>query len=168
MKGMNIFTVSRRALSAPSRILIQGKFHETPVQLFRVGGSKVFLRDWAIEQKKGSVLFDVKLGDDGLVHPTVGAVYPGPNGLSLRPAGPNLFEILANYDDPDKKLVVIPRGVKLPSELELVHEHGDSYSLQTTHPVPLADFNKTLQAFLKPFTTISAADYFKLYPIDTQ
>lgn len=41
--------------------------------------------------------YDFTPGEDNLYHPTIGDKYLGPNGLSLRPLGVNLADIVDRF-----------------------------------------------------------------------
>ncbi|RSH77319.1 uncharacterized protein EHS24_003630 [Apiotrichum porosum] len=117
------------------------------------------LRSHADQMAKGRTSFDLKLRRDGLVHPMpVGASYTTPNGMSLRPIGPNMDRILRNY--PGSPMVYgLQEGSRLPEDLCVVHERGDHYSLQTTRPVTLAQLNTTMTAFLESLPYQTAAQF---------
>jgi hypothetical protein len=51
--------------------------------------------------------------------------------MSVRPRGPNMWEILDNCRG-ICNVWIIPKGTPLPNELVLMHERGDHFSVQTT------------------------------------
>ncbi|KAJ5724005.1 hypothetical protein N7488_002040 [Penicillium malachiteum] len=56
--------------------------------------------------------------------------YEWPNGASIRPNGAGQQRIVHSYTGPNISIYSIPAGVPLPSDLIIVHEFGDHYSLQ--------------------------------------
>jgi len=55
-----------------------GRYTVIPVELFRINASeKVILRDFKAQEDKGRTSFDVKLAEDGLVHPKTGQTFEG-------------------------------------------------------------------------------------------
>ncbi|GAA6008970.1 hypothetical protein JCM10207_004047 [Rhodosporidiobolus poonsookiae] len=116
--------------------------------MFRTNaGSRVYLRDYAKQHARGRTSYDLHLGKDGLVHPIKGDVFAGPNGCSLRPHGYMQQEIVRNFDLPDTVIWQLKKGLKLPKNLVLYHEHTDHYSLQTRVPVTLDVLNTQLTDF---------------------
>jgi len=70
---------SYRALGQP----LLGRYQVLPVELFRIGASeKVILRDFEAKMNKGRSSLDVKLAEDGLVHPKPGDTFEGKLPLS--------------------------------------------------------------------------------------
>lgn len=140
-----------------------GKYvDQFPVLLTRIEKIKggVVLLDFESQAKKQSSLYDLKLQTDGLVHPVPhnSTEYFGPNGASLRPpTSITLMEVLGNMRG--VRLILIPQGTKIPHDLILLHEHSDHYSLQTTVPISLKQFNARLNAFFAPFERMSTMDY---------
>ncbi len=147
---------------------IFGRFNKLPLTLFRIQTTwQAKLRDYQQQLKIGQFSYDVKLHEDGLVHsiPVTETKFMGPNGMSLRPSGPNFFEILANFRG--QCIFVLPKDTELPSQFTLLHEHTDHYSLQTTQPVSLKEFNQRLTAFLNSFEMIDKATYMVRYRKET-
>jgi hypothetical protein len=79
-----------------------------------------------------SILADIS---DGLIHPKLGDFFESPNGMSVRPRGPNMWEILDKFRGPCN-VWIIPQGTPLPKELVLIHEHNDHFSVQTAGTIP--------------------------------
>lgn len=99
--------------------------------------------------------FDVLLNQsDGLVHPTLGNTYVGPNGLSLKMRGEELEKEVASRSG-DFRVVCVLVGQQLPEDLIIVHELPRSFSLQVRKPMTLEKFNVRLTEFLLslPFET---------------
>jgi hypothetical protein len=153
------------ATGAP-RLLLGRYTHAFPsVDLFRFAG-RVQLRERAVQAALKRTSFDYSLGPDGLVHPATGDRFVGPNGCSLRPAGPTLYELVAHRRG-DARLVLVPAGTRVPDGLVLLHEHSDHYSLQTASPCTPAALNARLNAFFKSLpTTMSRDEYLQRYPIE--
>jgi hypothetical protein len=137
---------------ASSKLLIGRFTGVTPVALFRIqGGAGVRLRREAAQKAAGRELFDVSVGDDGLVHPRDPAEtqYTGPNGMLLRPKGFVFAIALDAFRGGAKTRVFeVPKGSPIPPELVLLHEHGDDYSLQPAVSMRPAQLDKALTAFL--------------------
>lgn len=108
--------------------------------------------------------FDLKLQEVGLVHPIAGNVFTGPNGMSLRPEGGAMYEILSETG-PKASVREVPEGTAIPEGLVLIHEHTDYYSMQTTAPCSVEDLKRKLDKFLLPFDMFPKASYFKRYPL---
>ena len=51
--------------------------------------------------------------------------------------GPKLQEIVRTFDGRNPLVFRIPKGVHLPDDLCILHEHTDHYSLQCTKPMSL-------------------------------
>ena len=140
------------------------KYQTVPVTLFRLSKTKkVILREFEDQKKLGNASFDYVARDDGLILPT-GDLFEKPNGMSLRPIGTNMWDILANFRG-RFDIVVVPADTPIPPELVLWHEHGDHYSMQTSEPVTPAKLNGRLTKFLDGMERISKEDYFERYPI---
>jgi hypothetical protein len=70
-----------RALGQP----LLGRYTVVPVDLFRINASaNVILRDYEAQKKKGRSSFDVKLAEDGLVHPKPGDTFEGQADLRAK------------------------------------------------------------------------------------
>ena len=144
---------------------ISGRFTTIPVDLFRIEtAAKINLREKTKQQLKNSMSYDYTVAADGLIHAAIGDFFIGPNGLSLRPAEVNNWDIISSYKG-KFKIVCLPKGLKLPTELILLHERGDHYSLQTAISCPIEDLNKRMTELLKPLERMTKEDYFKRYPL---
>lgn len=109
--------------------LFMQRFSVVPLQLFRIQNRKeVRLREYAAQEKLGRTSFDLMVQNDGLVHPMQGNKFVRPNGMSWRPLGPILYELLADFKG--NCIYIMPKGLELPSTLTLIHEHSDHYSIQ--------------------------------------
>eukprot|EP01137_Pigoraptor_chileana_P020208 Opistho-2@82274 len=141
-----------------------GRFTKFPCELFRIGAKRgVVLRDFAKQEALGRAAFDFHFEKDGLIHPRPGSEFLGPNGMSLRPGGPNLGNILSSFRG--DVIYAIPAGTFLPPHFVLLHEHTDHYSLQTTEPVTLKEINKRMTDFVEQFPVITRKQYFERFPL---
>ena len=124
------------------------RFTRVPTTLYRIKSQpSVRLRDYQIQMGLGRTSYDLKLVDQ-LVQPLpIPSSFHTPNGMSLRPAGPNMISILERFRG-SPIIFTLACGLELPQGLCLYHEHSDHYSLQTTVPVALQDFNESLTRFL--------------------
>ena len=139
------------------------KFVKTPVTLFRIqSNSKVKLREYFRQKSDNRPAFDFKLQSDGLVHPIKGDVFTFPNGMSLRPAGPSMYELLSNYRG--NTLFLIPKDTPIPSQLILYLEHHDHYSLQTSVKCTEKELNNNLTTFISRMQVITKQAYFEQFP----
>ncbi|KAM0756189.1 hypothetical protein T439DRAFT_320885 [Meredithblackwellia eburnea MCA 4105] len=143
-----------------------GKYTTVPVELFRVNSSdKVALRDYDSQMKMERTAYDLHLKEDGLVHPSQGDMFNGPNGCSLRPDGPMMQEVIRNFESENIVVWRIPQGLQLPSNLIILHEHTDHHSLQLTEPMTLSEFNKTLTSFFQSnCEAMTQKEWTTLYP----
>eukprot|EP00056_Hartaetosiga_gracilis_P014547 m.240827 g.240827 ORF g.240827 m.240827 type:complete len:154 (-) comp16133_c0_seq1:203-664(-) len=124
------------------------RYARLPINMYRIqNGASVNLRDFDTQMAKGRKAFDLKL-HDGLVLPMKSETFVEPNGMSLRPDCPTMEGLLRTFRGKHARVYTIPQGLLLPEELVLIHEHTDHYSLQTTKPIPLPDFNNLLMDFL--------------------
>jgi hypothetical protein len=145
---------------------IIGSYSSFPETLFRIETeSQVRLREQNIQLARKSRSYDYTIGKNGLVNPVVGDLYIGPNGMSLRPAEINNWDIISSYEG-DFQIVVIPKSTSIPLELVLLHERGDHYSLQTSVPCRIDELNSRITKFLRPMQRISREEYFEKYPLE--
>lgn len=124
------------------------RFSKLPITLYRIQGRlPVSLRDYDTQVSMGRESYDLKL-TDGKVHPAVGDIWIGPNGMSLRPGNETMLNIIKNWKG-DATVYRFGEGLVLPTELIVIHERDDHYSLQTTEPITLDIFNQRLTQFLE-------------------
>ncbi|KAF7363474.1 hypothetical protein MSAN_01003200 [Mycena sanguinolenta] len=139
------------AAAAPTKRPLKpllGRYDYLPEELFRINTSKnVVLRAYEEQMKLGRTSYDLHLHEDGLVHPKPGPMFEGPNGMSLRPDGPFLQELIRGFKGRNTIIYRLPQGIKLPPDLVLLHEHTDHHSMQCTVPMTLATLNEKLSAF---------------------
>jgi len=146
---------------------LQATYRQVPQILYRIQPRfPVSLREHSKQVKLGKTSFDLKLGAKGLVHPVKleqdvsKTPFTGPNGMSLRPRGMSLAEILGNQKQSDQ-LFILPKGLVIPDYFVLIHEYLDHYSLQTAESCALSEFNQRLTNFLKPLKSITVKQYFE-------
>lgn len=152
--------------------LILGRFTATtPVALFRVQtAAKVKLLDEAVQRAAGRASrFDIS-GVDGFVHPRDAAElrWLGPNGMFMRTKGDVLAVVVNSLRDSKRARVFeVPAGTRIPSELVLLQERSDEYSLQPAERMKATRCNAALTAFLKqPEVRLhaSVADFYTAHP----
>lgn len=134
---------------------------QLPKTLFRIQHSKtVKLRSHEEQVRLGRTSFDLKL-ENGLVLPRQpNSTFLGPNGMSLRPAGPKMFDILNTFQGKNVLVFRLHEGLVLPEGLIVHHEHTDHYSLQTTVPIGLDDFHKKLNDFFSTLDCQTKEQFF--------
>lgn len=161
---------SFRLLSTASgaRGSILGRYTVFPTTLVRLQtGKGVAFREYEEQVKKGSRSYDFTKREDGLYHPApLSNEFIGPNGLSLRPPGLNMWEILDNYKGGKIVVSEVPKDTPVPEGMVLLHEHNDHYSLQTTEPIDPKVFTKRATAFFKKYPQYPKEDYFIRHPIN--
>jgi hypothetical protein len=124
-------------------------FTQLPRTLYRIQPRlPVSLRDFDTQMKLGRSSFDLKLHDGKVMPMPLGSKFHTPNGMSLRPAGDNMVSILDSFSN-TCKIYCMRGGIVLPEGLIVFHEHTDHYSMQTTVPIPLDEYNNKLTAFLE-------------------
>ena len=128
--------------------LLVKRFSKLPITLYRIQPRlPVSLRDYDTQVAMGRESFDLQL-TDGKVHPAVGDLWIGPNGMSLRPGNETMLNIIKNWKG-DATVYRFGEGLVLPTELIVIHERDDHYSLQTTESITLETFNQRLTDFLQ-------------------
>jgi len=56
-----------------------------------------------------------------------------PNGLSIRPLGLPLADILSTFNA--KFVYELPKGLEIPKNFVVILEYGDHHSFQTAEPI---------------------------------
>lgn len=127
------------------------RYFRIPRTLYRIQPRlPVQLRDKATQMAKQRTSFDLIIHEDGNVHPMVGNEFHTPNGMSLRPSTPKMRQILEDFRGGDSlRIYRLQENLKLPDGFIVLHEHSDHYSLQTTEPISLENFNRKLTEFLQ-------------------
>ncbi|KAJ3288515.1 hypothetical protein HDU79_004789 [Rhizoclosmatium sp. JEL0117] len=121
-----------------------------PITLFRIQQKlPVSLRDHAIAMAKNRQSWDLKRhAPNNLVLPMEGSTFHTPNGMSLRPLGPKMIDILEKFKG-DPTVYRMQENLKVPEGMVLIHEHSDHYSMQVAEPMSLEAFNGKLTRFLE-------------------
>ncbi len=134
-------------------------YRRLPFTLYRIQSRlPVTLRDFDKQREMGRDSYDLKLFD-GLVKPIKqGTEFERPNGMSLRPPTNKMIEILVNFKG-TPTIYRLLSGLELPPHLILYHEHTDHYSLQTSEPVTLDEFNGRLTEFLQTLPSLSRKQF---------
>ena len=121
------------------------KYDIAPVELFRISKtSSVVLREYSEQKKLGRTSFDYVINGN-LIVPS-GDHFEKPNGMSLRPHGSNMVDLLGMFKG-KVYVTIIPKGTAIPPNLVLFLEHGDHYSLQTSKACTPKELN-TLAPYL--------------------
>lgn len=144
---------------------IIGRFSRVPIGLFRVQTvEKVKLREYFRQQQQNRTSFDFKLHPDKKIHPAIGDEWVGPNGMSLRPGGYVMGEVVANFRG--NVVYHIPKDTELPDDLVLLHEHSDHYSMQTAKMCTEKQLNDKLTEFLLQYAEkMTKNEYFEKFPM---
>jgi hypothetical protein len=151
--------------------IIMQRFLRIPRTLYRIQPRlPVNLRDKATQEAKNRTSFDLIVHQDGRVHPMTGDIFHTPNGMSLRPPTEKMRQILEDFRGGDSlRIYRLQENLQLPDGLVVIHEHSDHYSLQTTRPVRLEDFNRHLTEFLQSLPSQSKQEFIDEYDdIDNQ
>ena len=134
------------------------RFVQLPRTLYRIQPKlQVSLRSFEAQQAKKRTSYDLKL-HDGLVLPAQGDTFIGPNGMSLRPMGPKMVEILKGFKG-NPRVYALLEGMTLPEGLIVLHEHSDHYSMQTTKPITLDELNEKMTQLLSTVTSVTRDEF---------
>ncbi len=88
-----------------------GRYKAFPKTMFRVQyGTAVELREYEEQAKRGRYSYDLELASNGLVHAKKGKKFEGPNGMSIRPMGPTLMEIVYEFQSRNTLVFEVPEG----------------------------------------------------------
>ena len=117
----------------------------------------VALRDFDTQSKLGRTAFDLRL-HNGLVLPSTGDTFQGPNGAPLRPVGVNMNNLIRDFRG-EPLIFSILSGTAAPEGFVLLHEHSDQFSLQVARPMPLPEMNERITAFLKTVPQVTRDNY---------
>lgn len=116
--------------------------------------------------RKGSRIYDYTLSDAGLMMPApLCNTFVGPNGLSLKPVGPQMYELVGSARG-DASVFEVPKGAQLPPDLVLLHEFSQHYSLQPARAMKPSEFIHLAKLFFKPFPILTKDEYLDKYPYD--
>lgn len=156
------------APNQPTSAKLIGRYQVVPRDLFRIMlGPNVRLRDLATQQTKGRSSYDL-IVHDGLVKPSEGEFFQGPNGASFRPNTFNLQNTVRTFKAPEFTVLKLPEGTKLPPNLVLLHEHTDHFSIQCAEPMKLYDLNGAITRLIKKQgTTYSKEEFLEQFPYNS-
>jgi hypothetical protein len=87
-----------------------------------------------------------------------GSPFTTPNGFSLRPASQKMIQILDSFNG-NPTIYSFLTGMKLPDGFCIYHEHTDHYSLQTTEPISLEDYNRKVTELLMTLPTMTKQNF---------
>lgn len=158
-----------RCSTTKARPKLLGRYDKIYRDLFRVNAtSKVVLRDWHAQNKLGRSSYDLKVHEDGLVHPAASENFEGPNGASLRPNSPFLQEVIRGFKGKGVSIYRLKEGTPLPEDLVLLHEHTDHHSLQCKRPMKLEELNKIITDFCQQKgEKMTKKEFVERYPFDS-
>lgn len=141
-----------------------GRYKTFPISLYRLQQKKdVKLRDFHSQQIIGRNSYDFILKKDGLIHPNDTEFFLYPNGMSLRPIGLALKNIVKSYKF--NYVYEIPKDTPVPENLVLLHEHTDHYSLQTCSKCTPEELNEALTKFLYTQKLLNKTEFLKFLEI---
>ncbi|KAG9254762.1 uncharacterized protein F5Z01DRAFT_681295 [Emericellopsis atlantica] len=143
-------------------------FKRFPKEMFRVNnGRQVKLRAWIPRRQ----VYDIS-AMNGFVQPkaTDPKCNEAPNGASMRPNSPYQQSLVSwRFRGDDVVVYAVPEGTALPTDLLLVHERSDHYSLQPAANIPAleldAKINRFLTAHARAFTR---EEWLEMYPKATE
>jgi len=137
-----------------------------PIDIFRLQNkTATVVREYDSQMRLGRRPYDLIVGSDGLVHPTVGDVYEGPNRCSCRLNGFILRTLARKFRAMGATVIyeLLP-GLELPEDIVLLHEHSDHHSLQGSVPLSLTDLNERLTAlFMRHAVPLTQDESIALY-----
>ena len=143
------------------------RFNVTPLTLYRMqSSSNTPLREMVRQLIQNRSSYDFKLAPDGLIYPVKSDFFEGPNGMSLRPKGKTLIELMKSFKG--NCVYEIPEGTEIPKELVLILEHSDHYSLQTSIPVTEEVLNERLHNFLSKQKMMTRLECLKIFENDSK
>ena len=157
----------KKAFFSTSREFIIARFSKVPLRLFRLSNSakRIVIREKVAQEKKGVYMYDYVASPNGNIEPAPPCnTFIGPNGLSMRPSGRLMYELVAFKKGSTTRVIEIPEGAEVPQGLVLLHEHTDHYSLQPSRLMTPAEFIALVGMFVKPFRLLTQDEYVKAYP----
>eukprot|EP00695_Tsukubamonas_globosa_P004014 TRINITY_DN977_c0_g1_i1.p1 TRINITY_DN977_c0_g1~~TRINITY_DN977_c0_g1_i1.p1 ORF type:complete len:169 (+),score=26.13 TRINITY_DN977_c0_g1_i1:47-508(+) len=125
-----------------------GRYNHFPVDLFRIQKAQLFASVNAWPRRSLAERHMTFLSRMASSSPAPQDVFIRPNGMSLRPVGSALSDFVTQ-EPPSVNIFRIPANTKLPSELVLLHEYAQSYSLQTSVACKPEELNARLTNFLR-------------------
>ena len=157
----------KKAFFSTSREFIIARFSKVPLRLFRLSNSakRIVIREKMAQEKKGVYMYDYVASPNGNIEPApLCNTFIGPNGLSTRPSGRPMYELVASGKGTTTRVIEIPEGAEVPQGLVLLHEHTDNYSLQPSRLMTPAEFIALVGMFVKPFRLLTQDEYVEKYP----
>lgn len=147
-----------------------GIYSSLPCELFRVNSTeKVILRDYDTQMAQNRSSYDLILDPNGLVQPSPSTgLFERPNGMSLRPNGPFLQEIIRRFNNSQTTIYKLPKGLDLKGrQLTCLWEHSDHHSVQTIVPIKLEELNRKLtEMCIKEGEKMSKDEFLERYSFD--
>lgn len=148
--------------------MIRARYEVVPLDLYRFSTTdkSIKLRDSKSRAARGIASYDIKIHEDGLVHPApLDNILIGPNGASLRPAGVNMCDLITERGS--RSLILeLEKGLVIPKGLVLLHEFSDHFSLQGTFPMCLEELEDLMNAFSKSCNLLTADEYLEKNPVE--
>lgn len=162
----NVRAYSKISLKKRPKLL--GTYTSLPCELFRVNPTpKVILRDHDTQIANNHSSYDLFLDSNGFVQPSPPTgLFERPNGMSLRPNGPFLQELIRGFLGKNVTIYRLPKGLDLASlNLTCLWEHSDHHSVQTTVPIKLDALNKKLtQMCLQKGERMTKDEFLEKFP----
>ncbi|KAJ2987196.1 hypothetical protein HDV02_006317 [Globomyces sp. JEL0801] len=136
------------------------RFTQLPITLYKIQPNlPVNLKTYQNQLNTSS--FDLKLYNNQVIPISHPDSFKTPNGMSLRPASNQMLEILHKFNG-NPTIYCLLSGLKLPDGLCIYHEHTNHYSLQTTTPISIHQFNANLTNFLKSLPTMDKNSFIEM------
>lgn len=157
----------KKAFLSTSTQIIARHTKQIPVRLFRLSNAnkRVVIREKKAQHAKGLYSYDYTASSEGMMEPApLSNTFIGPNGLSLRPAGRVMYELVTMKKG--NTVIDFPENTEIPEGLVLLHEHSDHYSLQPSRLMKPADFIALVKAYVKPFANLSQNEYAAVFPYE--
>ncbi|EEQ31305.1 hypothetical protein McanMca71_004580 [Microsporum canis] len=142
-----------------------------PKEMFRLNNGRSIRLRWfpgPIKPEKRS--FDI-LTTEGKVLPKAldPQNYISPNGASMRPNTPIMQNLARTFKGASVCIYSVPPGTPLPSDLILVHEYTDHYSLQPREEMTVEELNHKITNFLQTNSEcLTREKWRKKYPHATE
>ncbi|KAK0491608.1 hypothetical protein IW261DRAFT_1389466 [Armillaria novae-zelandiae] len=123
-------------------------------------------RDYTKQIELGRTSYDLRIQQDGLVHPGLSPRLLGPNGASVQPNGALLQELVRGFEESKSVIYRLPEGTKLLPVLFCLHEHTKHQSIQLyTVPMTLHQLNtKITKHFQKYSEEMTKSEFEEHYP----
>lgn len=116
------------------------RYKTTPLTLYLLQYSRKFvLKEKAEEEIRSSFYYNYVIGPDNMYHPTEGDIFTRPNGYPLYPLGASL-QAIASAMTSATFIFEVPKEIRLPEDLVVIHERKENYSLQFERICNIKDF----------------------------